>query len=197
MPVRPSTVWRNRGAVLRFSPGILFAAIAAFFGLVMAVTVPPFQTPDELAHYYRAYAVADFRWIAKKSALSMGDESPRSLQRIAGELTGDIPFHPEHKISVQKIREYLSIPLDESVKIFVPFPTTALTSPIPYIPQAVGMAKEKLHLPPLVFLYLGRIFNLIAWIALVFAIRTTPLGKGFFFYWPCSPCLYLAFLRHP
>ena len=149
----------------------------------MAVIVPPFQTPDELAHYYRAYAVADFRWIAKKSALSMGDELPQSLQRIAEELTGDIPFHPEHKISVQKIREYLSISLDESVKIFVPFPTTALTSPIPYVPQALGMAIGKaLHLPPLVFLYLGRIFNLIAWIGLVFlAIRITPLGKWLFF----------------
>ena len=123
----------------------------------MAVIVPPCQTPDELAHYYRAYAVADFRWIAKKSAQSMGDELPQSLQRIAEELTGDIPFHPEHKVSVQKIRDYLSIPLDESVKIFVSFPTTALTSPLPYIPQAVGMATGKaLHLPPLVFLYLGQ-----------------------------------------
>ena len=109
----------------------------------MAVITPPFQTPDELAHYYRAYHIADFRWIAKKTPLGMGDELPQSLYRIAEELTGAIPFHPQQKISVQKIITYLSIPLDESVKTFVSFPTTALSSPVIYIPQALGIATGK------------------------------------------------------
>lgn len=165
-----------------YPPEILFAVIAAFFGLIMAVIIPPFQTPDELAHYYRAYDIADFKWIAQKTALGMGDELPQSLYKIAEELTDEIPFHPQQKISVQKIITYLSIPLNETVKTFVSFPTTALTSPVVYIPQALGMAIGKaLNLSPLIFLYLGRLFNLIAWITLVFfAIRITPIGKWLF-----------------
>lgn len=165
-----------------YSPEILFATIAAFFGLIMAVIVPPFQTPDELAHYYRGYDIADLKWIAQKTAMGMGDELPQSLYRIAEELTDEIPFHPQQKISTQKIIAYLSIPLNETVKTFVSFPTTALTSPVVYIPQALGIATGKvLNLSPLIFLYLGRLFNLITWITLVFfAIRITPIGKWLF-----------------
>jgi uncharacterized membrane protein len=172
----------NRSNHLKYSPEILFAAIAAFFGLVMVVIVPPFQTPDEPAHYYRAYDIATFKWIARKTALGVGDELPQSLRTIVEELTDEIPFHPEQKISMRKIIACLSIPLDETVKIFVSFPNTAITSPVVYFPQAVGIAIGKaLHLSPLIFLYLGRVFNLIAWITLVFfAIRITPIGKWFF-----------------
>jgi hypothetical protein len=98
-----------------YSPEILFAALAGFFGLLMAVIVPPFQTPDALAHYYRAYDITDFKWIPQKTALGMGDELPQSLYRIAEELTDEIPFHPQKKISLQKIITYLSIPLNEKV----------------------------------------------------------------------------------
>jgi uncharacterized membrane protein len=166
-----------------YSPEILFAAIAVFFGLIMAVIVPPFQTPDELAHYYRTYDIADLKWIPQKTALGMGDELPQSLYRIAEELTGVIPFHPQQKISAHKIIAYLSIPLNETVKTFIPFPTTALASPVVYIPQALGIAIGKaLNLSPLIFLYLGRVFNLITWITLVFfAIRIIPIGKWLFF----------------
>jgi uncharacterized membrane protein len=174
---------KNHGHSAEYSPEILFAVIAAIFGLIMVVIVPPFQTPDEPAHYYRAYDIADFKWIAQKTASGMGDELPQSLYRIAEELTNEIPFHPQQKITVQKIIDYLSLPLNESVKTFVPFNTSALAPPVVYIPQALGMTTGKaLHLSPLIFLYLGRLFNLIAWITLVFiAIRITPIGKWLFF----------------
>jgi uncharacterized membrane protein len=163
-------------------PEIFFLAIAAFFGFLMVVVVPPFQAPDERAHYYRAYDIADFKWIAQKSGRTIGEELPQSLSRIADELTGDIPFNPQRKISIQKIIDYLSIPLNESVKKFVSFQNTALSSPMVHLPQALGIATGKIfRLPPLVLFYLARLFNLMIWISLIFyAIRIAPIGKWLF-----------------
>jgi hypothetical protein len=42
-------------------PARLFLPFAIVFGLVMTFLTPPFQSPDEPAHFFRAYQVSDFK----------------------------------------------------------------------------------------------------------------------------------------
>ncbi len=85
--------------------------------------------------------------------------------------------------SFRDISSLLTLPLNEERRTFIHFPNTALYSPLPYLPQAFGIAFGKmLHSSPLALMYLGRIANLFIWGALVyFAIKITPIGKWFFF----------------
>jgi uncharacterized membrane protein len=107
----------------------------------------------------------------------------------------DIAFNKEKKQNVHEIFLFLKLPLNPHKKSFVEFSNTALYTPFPYIPQALGITLGKiLNFSPLILLYMGRIFNLFAWIFLIcLAIKNTPVLKWFFFLLALTPMsLFLA-----
>jgi len=108
---------------------------------------------------------------------------PKSLIITVNGVMGNVPFHPEEKQNIHEIFSLLKLPLDPAERSFAEFPNTALYSPLPYIPQASGIALGRIfNFSPLVLVYLGRIFNLSVWILLVYlAIHTTPVSKWLFF----------------
>lgn len=84
------------------------------------------------------------------------------------------------------ILSVLSYPFDcrsEGLSCFLNFPNTALYFPLLYMPQATGFAlgRALALYHPLTLFYLGRFFNLCAWIFLIWlAIRTAPVFKWVF-----------------
>jgi uncharacterized membrane protein len=157
-------------------PG-LYLTVAIVWGLALVVLVPPFQVADENAHFYHAWGIAeghvlggaDYYVPVPKNVAAMEDEFPvwQLAKRIGGK-----SFSPSktwhllgERISTQRVNVVAAVPS---------------TSPVAYVPQALAIRIAMLvgH-SPVGALYLARLLNLLASVALVFyAIRLVPYGKS-------------------
>ena len=145
------------------------------FGLGLATVTPPFQVPDEPAHFYRAYRVSEGRLDLIPPPNSAGVDLPVNVLAIT-DLRGDLPFHPEKKIAPEAVLAAFRLPLEPDRRGPAWFPNTLQYPFVPYVPQALGIAFGRLFgAPPLVLLYLARLANLIAGTLMVaFAVRRLP-----------------------
>ena len=157
-------------------------AIGIFFGLAFLITIPPFEGGDEFAHFLRAYQVSEGGFVAESLDRRVGGTLPRSLGVAVQRTLKDVPFHPDKKHHIREILAVLYLDLKPADRVFMDFPNSALTFPVPYIPQTVAIgAGRLLGLSPLFLLYFGRLLNLAAWSLLVWqAVRLAPFGKWLF-----------------
>ncbi len=148
-----------------------FLFLALSFGLLFVFLTPPFQVPDEDSHFYRAYDVSLGHITGQVTLI------PKTVMWFTRNVSPGIRGNPTHKQSIQLLwREVKRTFHPEPVET-VSISNLAVYSPIPYLPQAAGILVGRLiHLPPIFIFYLGRLANLLAWIALVYlAVRITPI----------------------
>ncbi len=164
------------------TPENFFLCSAFFFGSLMVILVAPFQAPDEVAHFARAYQISELKIIPERDGNKLGGSLPISFKEAVKSSGNEIKQHPERKISYEKILSAFSIPLNADKRVFREF-ATASYPPVPYLPQALGIFFGRIFdLGPLALMYLGRFFNLIVWIGLSYlAIKITPIHKWTFF----------------
>ena len=138
--------------------------LAAVFGLTLVALTAPFQAPDEPQHFLRAYQISEGGIFPRYRRDRGGGELPVSLTEVSHRFAR-IRFTYKAKTSLEEIREALRVPLRPRDCQFIPF-VTAIYSPVAYIPQATAFwIGRKFELPPLALMYMGRIANLIAWVA--------------------------------
>lgn len=173
---------------LTFVPEKIYVVLALVFGLSMVFITPPFQVPDEFNHFFRAFQVSEGTLVSTKKDNRLGGILPKSLPMTMSPYHA-IPFHPENKQHTKNIINFLNLPLNTEDRVFVDFPNTALYSPIPYIPQSLGIIVGKsLQASPLILVYLGRLANLFLWIILIsVAIKITPIYKWLFMILALTP----------
>ncbi len=155
----------------------IFLGFALGFGLFFVFANPPFQAADEGAHAYRSFQSSQGESTQAPIPVSV-DKVIRQFWRLS--------FNPHNKTSFREVWGAFKIPIDENQR---GRSGSVSTSPIPHIPQAAGIfLGRRLGLPPLALLYIGRIFNLLAWTAMIFlAIRRLPTFKWVFFFLALSP----------
>ena len=167
--------------ISNFSAHKVFLFTAIVWGVIMIFLVPPYQVPDEPAHFYRAYQVSQFKFLSEIQNNRLGGELPASFQNFykTVEIT---PGNKDEKLTVEMLKAASMIQLKPEETKFYTFPNTALYSPIPYIPQSIGIFTGRLFkLSPLIIFYLARLSNLTVWILLVFAaIKIVPFKKWLF-----------------
>jgi uncharacterized membrane protein len=158
-----------------------FLLLSSFFGLLFLVITPPFQPQDENCHFYRAYQVSEGRISAVSLGDRLGGYFPESLHIFYDN------YHPfiltsHNKISRKELWETRRLPLDPEEEIFIDFTNTSLYPALLYLPQATGILIGRLMgAGPFWLLYLGRLCNLIFFIALTaWAIRILPFKKWLF-----------------
>jgi uncharacterized membrane protein len=153
----------------------LFVFLAIIFGLSFLALIPPFQVPDEMTHFLRSYQVAEGGWISVKKGALSGGELPTGLWQIYRDFS-DLPGHRDRKVrlSFADYRDRFGQTLDRSRREFVGFPNTSNYSALVYLPQAAGIYLGNVFGgSALTLFYLGRLANLLAWIALIYwAIRS-------------------------
>lgn len=160
-------------------PHRFFIITAFVFGVVYALVLPPFQSPDEFNHFYRSWQISEGAFIGKKTSDNrLGDSLPTSLLTISTPFT-HLPFHFEQRIKTNTIFSALQIPLDEQQKTFIDFSNTAVYAPTAYLSQSVSIFFcKKLGLPPLSIFYISRLLTLIFWIVIVYAsIKIIPIQQ--------------------
>jgi len=180
---------------LRPEPQNIFLGLAIVFGFGFMVVTPPMQVPDETEHLYRAYQVSQFNLMADPVQTGYGGTLPVNLVDTSTELKRSVAGQPHKRFDISLLRRAWHTPLEPAKQKSVRFDNTAIYSPVPYLPQAFGIGVSRvLKLNPLIIIYVGRLANLLVWIALIYAaIRLTPIGKWAFTIVALNPmALFLA-----
>ena len=167
---------------------ILVLILGGLGSIPLVFLTPPFQVPDEVQHFYRAYQLSGFQVRAEVQNGDAGGTLPESLPLLvksgvrtvqSSEYTRNGILYAVTPAPLAKTLKLASIPLNESTQQFVAFPGSAFYSPLPYLPQALGIALGRLFgLGPLYLFYLGRLFNCLAALALVgLAVNSIPAAE--------------------
>ena len=153
----------------------IFLIFALFFGLIYSIITPPFQVPDEINHFYRAYQISGGNFHAVKKNDRVGGYIPESLVLFSN-LFRKFQLNSFCKLNSEYIKK---ISLQPDKTIFKDFPNSALYSPVSYIPQSTAICVFRLFKwTPFHLLYAARIATLIFWVLLVyFSIRIMPVQK--------------------
>lgn len=162
------------------NPVKFFLIFATIFGVIFLFITPPFQTPDELAHFERAYQISEGTLLVQKDGPIAGGLLPSSINKtILAMHESSIAGNFSEKFQLNWLRNAASIKLDSSAKTYYDFAGTAYYTPIVYVFQSTGILIGRLaNLPPVFLMYLGRLGNLLEWILLLgLAIRLTPSKK--------------------
>ncbi len=179
-----------------------FLILGTLFGLLFIFVTPPFQTPDEYSHFFRAYQISMGKMTSVKvlkevsttdekffpghemesSEYTAGDYLPRSVVETVSGVSQNIPGNEHEKQDTSKILSFLFLKTNPSDKVFVSFPSTSIYSPIPYFPQSLGIFISRIFEgSPLVSMYVGRLFSLLSYLTLIyFAIKKAPSYKNIF-----------------
>jgi uncharacterized membrane protein len=168
-------------SILTVRPEKLLLTTAGIGGLIFILVSPPTSGPDEVNHFFRSYQVSNLKFFKADQTF------PSSLRDMCNK--ADIGWNG--KTSLKETASLWDIKLN---------PTTCYELWtydlfVPYIPQALGIALGRLlGIPPVGLYYLGRLFNLLSFIFLIFwAIRIAPFGKWVFFLLAVMPMtLYLS-----
>ena len=183
-------------------PERFFAASCLLLGLLYMVVLPPLSAPDEVSHYISAYQLSN-RFLRKEAADSQGRVYIRAQDAWAEDLEdvladdgsgvireGDtvIVGQTVEQDTYELIRQrglggqdagQQSGNQPEGNQPVPSYQPAVRTTPLAYIPQALGISMGRLlGLGTLGLMFLGRIFNLLFYCTVgFFAVRRIPLGK--------------------
>lgn len=170
------------------NPGNFFLLCSFLFGITFIIITPPFQVPDEINHFYRAYQISNGAFLSQTSNNRLGGHVPTSFIETTKSFQG-LRWNMHSNTNFETIYSQFSVPLNEDNKTFVDFPNTALYSPVSYIPQAFSIfILKNLNLSPIFIFYGARLFTLLVWIACIWlAINITPIYKWLFVFLALLP----------
>jgi uncharacterized membrane protein len=150
--------------------------LAAISGLVYACWIPPFQSPDENNHFFRAWQLSEGHFFAEKTPdQRLGGTLPLSLSALADSFLY-LRKNPDARLSWLQWQAAAAIPLRPEARAMTDFANTAMYAPAGYVPQAMAIwVARQLEAPPLLALYAARILNSMVWLLLIMAsVRMFP-----------------------
>lgn len=153
----------------------VFLLFGLVIGIVYVFAIPIGRAPDEVSHFTRVYELSNGHFISDID----DDGTIGSVEASNIEIIRDFK---ENNVTYAEIFENLDLYPDESDQTFIE--TSAYSyNIVSYLPHVIGMSLGKLlHLPLLATVYLAKIFNLVACIAvLYFSIKYIPFLKNFIF----------------
>lgn len=141
----------------------LFTGLALFLGLCYIVLTPPFQVPDEVNHFYRAWQVSQGDFRAERNINRLGGELPVSLRTFTATwepLIGNLKV----QVSKSEFRASEKVEVNEN-KAWFDYPNTAIYSAVNYCPQALGILISHWFTDSvLVIFYAARAMALLFWL---------------------------------
>jgi uncharacterized membrane protein len=170
-------------------PERLFLILALFFGTCLFIIIPPFQSPDEYNHFFRAWQVSEGCLLPEKTSdARLGGYLPQSLDNLKNSFLY-LKNNYAAKTTKSAILASLYLPLNSSLRIFIDFPNTAIYAPTAYFPQSIGIFIGRfLGFSPLLIFYLARWTNLLFWILIVYhSIKLMPFHKWTLFFCALLP----------
>jgi uncharacterized membrane protein len=158
----------------------LVIGIVAVLG--MAFVTPPFQTPDEAQHYFRAYQISEGTMLADVEHGQSGGHLPVSLQGFAEHFLGSVLLHGDRPVQPTPLARTLATPfppLAPEQRAFINFSGLSFYAPMAYASEAlaINLARQA-GVGSLATFYLARIANGMFALAILFcALRLLPFGR--------------------
>lgn len=155
----------------------LFKTIMPIIFILFFICMPALKSHDEDAHWFRIYDI------------SQGNLLTSCKYNYVFEQEGNYPvgkfpkavFDLREKIYVEgeSVTELLNLEINENEAIYIAMPTTAIYSPIQYMPQALGVFIANIFTnKPIIMYYVARLFNALLTVGLIYlAIKFMPFGK--------------------
>lgn len=149
----------------------IFLCLGLIFGLIFVFINLPQVRYDEHAHIWRAYELASGHVVS-----SSNHDFPSSLKKLFENADGS---YPNRHMTYEIIKEQLNVELNKNETEKMSVGATGSLTFMSYIPQMVGAFVGKLlNAKPIILLWIIRIFNLIAYIVLIYwAIKLIPSKK--------------------
>ena len=183
---------RGRAAQMLKEPRLTvwFCSLCIIFGLPFVFLYPPFLASDEVAHFYRAYQVSEFRFASEARGREGGGMLPSSLSGSVGAVRENMLDVPGFTLKLMS--DIQRFPLDPHERVWTVFTGAALYSPLPYLPQSSGIfIGRMLSLTPLTLHYIARICSLLAWLLMgMYALRIIPFYKNVLFMLLLTPLVF-------
>jgi hypothetical protein len=101
---KPNLVLALLSRAAAWKPERVFLFLSVFCGILMVFLTPPFQVPDEIAHFSRSYELSQGNFDVKIASM------PKSVMDFMRSVSADIPFHTENKQSKKALFAELSRP---------------------------------------------------------------------------------------
>jgi len=183
----------------RVSPATLFLFLSIGFGLTFIALSPPFQAPDEPAHFLRSWAISEGKVRSESAPGAIrGAYVPRALLDTIRLFFGPSPHARSLPADLKVLRAAFEMPLEPDDRVFIAAPGHRLSPrisysaagypPMGYLPSSAAILGGRLlEASPVALLYAARVTNLllgtfIGWLA----IRRTPWLR-----WSFAWCLLL------
>jgi uncharacterized membrane protein len=162
------------------APEYIYLTVALVAVIGFSFITPPFQGPDEHAHYVRTQYIAN-GYLIPVNAKKNGASLPYSIDQVTEKTfyDHDIRGDTNKKYNLNDTKVALNIPYHSNVQTS---PTMVSYSPVPYLPAVPFVALANLlNLSPLISMYLARIaLGIVSVLIFFFAIRLLPYKKYFF-----------------
>ena len=157
----------------------IFLILGLIYGVIFIFIFPPMQIPDEEYHFYKAFAIAQGKILPQKLGIKgqNGNELPTSVKMFSKMVRiEEIKFNYNEKLNLSDLENMRNIPLNPDNLSKINLAGAAIINPLSYIPQAIGIGIGNiLRLPIFLIFYLGRIFNFISWISIIYiSIKKAP-----------------------
>lgn len=183
------------------SPEWLYALYAIPMTLFLALAMPPFQNPDEIAHFLRADQIAGGEWLGHRPEAATEPQPP--LFRLSDDLSfglvpdrplsggnvdggilelarlfTDMPFHPDRDLAPDTMRKAAAVGWTHQ-RSYAAFSNTVIYAPVLYVLPAATIALGRtFDLPVLYTLRLARLAAAMVVVAVaVLAIRLCRHGR--------------------
>lgn len=159
-------------------PEWFFGFVAFIVGFFMTLATPPFQSPDEYEHFFRAFQLSEGRIFAERQGNEVGGNIPVSVVEAAKPFES-MRFRPMVKVDRDIVAHLRKKPFSSKPRIWKDFMNTAYFSPVAYAPAVVGIWIARLiGSSALEMMYAARITGLLCWTGLIFtAICLAPVFK--------------------
>jgi len=161
----------SNGEERKIKKEFIFLGLSLLVGITLVFINVPQVRYDEHAHFWRAYEISKGNFISRTS-----NTLPNS---VIGLFEREDGSYPNKEINYNTIKEKIGDSLNPQEERAFPVGATGSLTPISYIPQVIGITIGRiLQFSPIIILWLGRLTNLFAYIALVFiAIKIMPSEK--------------------
>ncbi|MEM7572838.1 MAG: DUF2142 domain-containing protein [Bacteroidota bacterium] len=167
--------------LLNLRPDIVFLVLASSFGLFFVFSNPPFQGPDEVNHFYRAYAISTGQWEPDTSLDRRGGTVPLSVVQMV-DTFAYLRWYANQRTSTERVFPFSDRPLQLEQVVFKDYPNTALYPATVYLPQAAVIAlSRRFDFSVLTTFRLTRLVGLLLWLAVaLLALHWLPAFRWLF-----------------
>ncbi len=166
---------------VRNAPHYYFFLICGLIsGLIIIKVTPPFQSPDEVNHFYRIWQISNGQLSGVKYDNRVGGFLPTEFESLTKPfLESRYTDHPVFSDSLMNVQ----FNLHEGNQLrFYDFPNTAVYNAAGYFPQVIAVKILRISGLSLLQIYYGaRIISLLFWLMVIYcALKILPVYRWLF-----------------